>query len=145
MVCLYSFAQCAWHSAVVLLYSGLKILAGGHSRHQKQHRQTSYLPQNYLRKIGIYSDRDRNQIANFTYLDYGTNIDISDNPPAKYVEKYRCLLGEEAYRRSCQENALPENWDKLEYFDFLAQRRKLMAQIIKKAYLKLKARTYPFG
>ena len=102
-------------------------------------------PKNYLRKIGIYSDRDRNQIANFTYLDYGTNIDISDNPPAKYVEKYRCLLGEEAYRRSCQENALPENWDKLEYFDFLAQRRKLMAQIIKKAYLKLKARTYPFG
>lgn len=28
---------------------------------------------------------DRNQIANFTYLDYTTNIDISDAPPVEYV------------------------------------------------------------
>lgn len=32
----------------------------------------------YLEKIGISEGRDRKQIANFTYLDYTTNIDISD-------------------------------------------------------------------
>ena len=33
-------------------------------------------PKNYLTGIGFDSDRDRNQIANFTYLDYATNIEI---------------------------------------------------------------------
>lgn len=38
-------------------------------------------PKNYLTQIGYMTDRERNQIANFTYLDYVTNIDISDDPP----------------------------------------------------------------
>ena len=42
-------------------------------------------PKHYLEKIGYSNDRDRNQIANFTYLDYATNIDISDDPPIEYV------------------------------------------------------------
>ena len=46
-------------------------------------------PKHYLTEIGFTSDRDRNQIANFTYLDYNTNIDISDDPPSDYVERYR--------------------------------------------------------
>ncbi|MFW8577091.1 hypothetical protein ACOJBY_09755 [Enterococcus entomosocium] len=46
----------------------------------------------YLTGIGYTSDRDRNQIANFTYLDYNTNIDISDDPPAEYVDRYRQKL-----------------------------------------------------
>ena len=41
-----------------------------------------------------------NQIANFTYLDYATNIDISDAPPAEYVVRYKERLGEEGYRRN---------------------------------------------
>ena len=40
-------------------------------------------PKHYLEKIGYDNDRDRNQIANFTYLDYTTNIDISDAPPVR--------------------------------------------------------------
>lgn len=94
-------------------------------------------PKNYLEKIGFDNDRDRNQVANFTYLDYQTNIDISDNPPIEYVERYRVKLGEEGYRLACEQNALPENFEKLSYPEFLAQRRLLMAQIVKKAYAKL--------
>lgn len=52
-------------------------------------------PKHYLEKIGYDNDRDRNQIANFTYLDYTTNIDISDAPPVEYVTRYREKLGEE--------------------------------------------------
>lgn len=38
-------------------------------------------PKKYLTDIGYTNDRDRNQIANFTYLDYATNIEISDQAP----------------------------------------------------------------
>lgn len=94
-------------------------------------------PKNYLGKIGYNNDRDRNQIANFTYLDYATNIDISDAPPTEYVSRYRDKLGEEGYKIACKQNALPENFEQLSYPEFLIKRRILMAQIVKKAYDKL--------
>jgi hypothetical protein len=94
-------------------------------------------PKHYLTEIGYTSDRERNQIANFTYLDYNTNIDISDDPPADYVSRYKEKLGEEGYRKSCAENALPEGFENMPYPEFLEKRRKLMAGIVKKAYLKL--------
>lgn len=94
-------------------------------------------PQHYLEEIGYDNNRDRNQIANFTYLDYATNIDISDAPPAEYVGRYRDKLGEDGYKLACAQNALPENFEQLAYPDFLNQRRLLMAQIVKKAYNEL--------
>lgn len=94
-------------------------------------------PKNYLTRVGYTSDRDRNQIANFTYLDYNTNIDISDASPVEYVQRYRQKLGEDGYKRTCAENALPVDFEKMSYPDFLEQRRKLMAGIVKKAYYKL--------
>ena len=94
-------------------------------------------PKNYLTGIGYTSDRDRNQIANFTYLDYTTNIEISDKAPKDYVAEYRQKLGEDGYRRSCQDHALPENFEQMEYLEFLSQRRVLMAQIVRKAYERL--------
>lgn len=94
-------------------------------------------PKNYLTKIGYDNDRERNQIANFTYLDYNTNIEIGDKAPAEYVSAYREKLGEEGYAKSCRDNALPLDFEKLEYSDFLAQRRVLMANIVKKAYGRL--------
>lgn len=94
-------------------------------------------PKNYLGKIGYNNDRDRNQIANFTYIDYATNIDISDAPPTEYVSRYRDKLGEEGYKLACKQNALPENFEQLSYPEFLIKRRILMAQIVKKAYDKL--------
>lgn len=94
-------------------------------------------PKNYLTKIGYDNDRERNQIANFTYLDYNTNIEIGDKAPAEYVSAYREKLGEEGYAKSCRDNALPLDFEKLEYPDFLAQRRVLMANIVKKAYGRL--------
>lgn len=94
-------------------------------------------PKHYLETIGITSDRDRNQLANFTYLDYNTNIDISDDAPALYVEKFKNKLGMNAYSVHLANNAIPENFENLNYFDFLDKRRHLMAGIIKKAYDKL--------
>jgi hypothetical protein len=94
-------------------------------------------PKQYLTNIGYTSDRDRNQIANFTYLDYNTNIDILDKPPADYVAVCRQKLGEKGYKKTCAENALPVDFEKMEYPAFLEHRRKLMAGIVKQAYQKL--------
>lgn len=94
-------------------------------------------PKHYLETIGFDNDRDRNQIANFTYLDYPTNIDISDDPPIEYVGRYKEKLGEDGYKTACEQNALPENFESLEYTDFLEKRRVLMSETVKKAYKEL--------
>ena len=94
-------------------------------------------PKHHLEQIGYTNDRDRNQLANFTYLDYATNIDISDKPPAEYVNVYRQKLGDEGYKKACEQNALPENFENMEYLEFLEKRRQLMAQIVRKAYIDL--------
>ena len=94
-------------------------------------------PKNYLTSIGYKEDRDRNQIANFTYLDYQTNIDISDDPPSEYAARYRQKLGKEAYKLTCKQNAIPEDFEAMEYPQFLEKRRLLMAGIVREAYNKL--------
>lgn len=107
--------------------------SGGKNAIDKHH----IFPKHYLETIGFDNDRDRNQIANFAYLDYATNIDISDAPPAEYVGRYKEKLGEEGYKLACEQNALPQNFENLEYTEFIAQRRMLMSKIIKKAYDEL--------
>jgi hypothetical protein len=94
-------------------------------------------PKHYLEKIGYSNDRDRNQAANFTYLDYVTNIDISDDAPSMYIQRYKDKLGDE-FKTHCENHALPENFEAMEYMEFLERRRILMAQLIKKAYSRLK-------
>lgn len=107
--------------------------SGGKNSIDKHH----IFPKHYLETLGYDNDRDRNQIANFTYLDYATNIDISDEPPVKYVGRYKAKLGEEAYRLACEQNALPVNFENMEYMEFIERRRALMSETIKKAYDEL--------
>ncbi len=91
-------------------------------------------PKNYLASIGFTNDRERNQIANFTYLEYSTNIKIKDKPPKEYFAEYKKEIGEENYKISCQQNALPTDFEEMKYMDFLDKRRKLMAKRIKQAH-----------
>ena len=94
-------------------------------------------PKNYLAQIGIEKDRDRNQTANFTYLDYNTNIHVSDRQPKDYAVAFREKLGDEEYIKTCSQHALPDNFEVMDYFEFIQNRRFLMAQIVKKAYQRL--------
>ncbi len=109
----------------------------GTSGEKKSIDKHHIFPKNYLTGIGYDDDRDRNQIANFTYLDYHTNIDISDDPPSKYAVRYRQKLGEDAYKESCKQNAIPEGFETMEYPEFLERRRLLMAGIVREAFNKL--------
>mgnify|MGYP002860392820 CR=1 FL=1 len=94
-------------------------------------------PKDYLESIGIDDDRERNQLANFTYLEYQTNIDISNKAPSIYMAQYKQKFGNDVFELHCVNNAIPIDVEKLEYNTFLQKRRKLMSDIIKKAYNKL--------
>lgn len=94
-------------------------------------------PKNHLAKLGIENDRDRNQTANFTFLDYNTNIHITDRPPHEYADEYHSKLGPEEYEKTCAQNAMPVDFHTMEYFAFLEKRRTLMAGVVRKAYERL--------
>lgn len=109
----------------------------GSSGTKKSNDKHHIFPKNYLSSIGITDDRDRNQIANLTIIDYGTNINISDKAPKDYVPEYKWGMSDEDFRKACAENALPEGFENMDYFDFLEQRRKLMASVVRRAFNKL--------
>ena len=133
----YIASQIVLNNPMLFSTSGLaKYLLPGASGTKNAVDKHHIFPKNYLTQIGYTTDRDRNQAANFTYLDYVTNIDISDDAPALYIERYKEKLGEE-YKTHCDNHALPENFETMDYMEFLSQRRTLMAQIIKKAFARL--------
>lgn len=113
------------------------LLSVGSSGTKRAYDKHHIFPKNYLNSIGIDKTVDRNQVANFVFIDYQSNIEISDKSPAEYVPEFRKRIGEEAFAKSCQMNAIPPEFEKLTYADFLKARRVLMAQMIKAAYLKL--------
>ena len=114
-----------------------KFLVIGANGDKKAIDKHHIFPKHYLENIGIDSDRDRNQLANFTYLDYNTNIDVSDDAPKLYVERFKTKFGEELYSKHLMDNAIPLGFEDMDYFEFLDKRRKLMSDIIKRAYEKL--------
>ena len=133
----YIASQIVLNNPMLFSTSGLeKYLLPGASGTKNAVDKHHIFPKNYLTQIGYTTDRDRNQAANFTYLDYVTNFDISDDAPALYIERYKEKLGEE-YKTHCDNHALPENFETMDYMEFLSKRRTLMAQIIKKAFARL--------
>ncbi len=94
-------------------------------------------PKAYLKSLNITSTRDTNQIANYAFVEWGDNIKISDQPPSEYVPNFKTRFGVDELAQMYHWHALPENWEHLEYKDFLEQRRELMAQIIAEGYKTL--------
>ena len=98
-------------------------------------------PRNYLiSKYGFDKNKDKakiNQIANLTFLEFEDNIEISDDKPSEYFAMVQKRFGESEIKEMLAQHAIPENFYQLEYDDFLQERRKLMAGIIKKAFSKI--------
>ena len=109
----------------------------GSSGSKRAYDKHHIFPKNYLKANGINKDVECNQVANFVFLDYPTNIEISDQAPGEYAPHFRNKLGEDAFRRSCEANAIPDDFWMLPYPGFLKARRMLMAQTIHSAYDKL--------
>jgi hypothetical protein len=94
-------------------------------------------PRKHLESLGIVEVRDQNQIANYALLEWPDNIGISDTPPCSYWPKYTAGYSQADLDQACYWHALPPNWENLPYADFLVQRRKLIARVIKDGFGRL--------
>ena len=78
-----------------------------------------------------------NQIANLTYLEYVDNIKISDSDPKTYYNqiKGKYYVGKEIeLENSLDKHGVPRNFYDMDYEEFLIERRKNIAGIIKRHY-----------
>lgn len=96
-------------------------------------------PKAYLKNQGITDTRDINQTANFTMVEWGDNAKISDKPPQEYLPELSKRFSSQEMAQMMYWHALPENWETMEYREFLKRRRELIAKIIADAYEKLSA------
>ena len=94
-------------------------------------------PKAYLISIGITEQQQTNQIANYALVEWSDNIKIADTAPAEYLPKYLSRLTQEQQKQQYYWHALPEGWEHMNYFEFLKQRRILMAQTVKEAFSTL--------
>jgi hypothetical protein len=95
-------------------------------------------PKAYLARIGITDDRDRNQTANFAFIEWSDNIEILDASPAEYMQDQLAKIPVDEKAAIYADHALPDGWENFEYAEFLKQRRVLIAKVIKRGYERLR-------
>jgi hypothetical protein len=110
-----------------LLQDGLRSKKSALERHH-------LFPKAWLHKQGIVEQRDTNQIANYALVEWSDNIAISDTPPAAYLPQYLARCSPAEQEQMYYWHALPVGWERMEYTHFLAERRKLMATVIRDAF-----------
>jgi hypothetical protein len=94
-------------------------------------------PREYLKTKGITETREINQIANYAFVEWGDNNDISDKAPKKYFPQYKRRYNRKQLEQMYYLHALPENWENMNYNQFLERRRELIAQVIADGYATL--------
>ena len=124
-----------------VLFSNMYIrdlLSGDFDSNRSALERHHLFPKAYLTKLGYTDDKDRNQIANFAYIEWEDNMEIEDNSPEVYFKPiFEKKIPEEERKNVMSIHALPENWYAIDYKEFLNARRKLMAKVIKQGYEKL--------
>ncbi len=107
---------------------------------QKGIERHHLFPKQFLKKeLGVGDQRKINQIANMTLVDWTDNIAVSDSAPAEYWPQQVAAnrLTPADLERQAYWHALPAGWTAMGYTDFLAHRRRLMAQVIRDAFDRL--------
>ena len=146
----------AYYAALVLLdasvlFSKSKVSAlldpsihGYRSSIERHH----LFPKDYLKTNKIIGIRETNQIANYALVEWGDNVKISNQSPVEYLSKLKDRFRKDELSQMYYWHALPENWECLNYYEFLEKRRDLMAKVIKEGYQTLtgeKAREITYG
>jgi hypothetical protein len=96
-------------------------------------------PEAWLSAHGIRERRRVNQVANLADVGWHENTVIGAHGPAEYVPRLRQKLAmdDDRWGRLCAEHALPLGWELMEYEEFLRERRRRMADIIRVAFRQL--------
>lgn len=114
-----------------------KLFEPGTDGNRKSLEKHHLFPKAYLRSRG-YKDSMINQMANYAFIDWKDNMEILDDDPSVYYPLVCAGKTKEEICKMEEENALPHGWENMNYEDFLAKRRKLMAARIKEAFDQLK-------
>ncbi len=123
-----------------VLYSSMKVreLLDPTLQARKRALERHHLfPRKYLERQGFSDRRDINQVANYALVEWHDNIDIADRPPADYAPEYERRFASEVLKKMCYYHALPERWYEMDYQDFLEERRRRMAAVIREGFEKL--------
>jgi hypothetical protein len=135
----------AYHAALCLLdarvlFSKLKVaeLLDPASHANKSATERHHLfAKGHLKKLGVTAARDTNQIANYALVEWSDNIAISDGAPPKYYPKYAGRFSPGELQQMCHWHALPDGWENMEYTDFLHQRRRKIAAVVREGFMTL--------
>ena len=101
------------------------------------------LPKAYLTRIGIDRTVQRNQIANYAFVEWPDNAGIGDSPPSEYFPPLFEELTQQQQKEAQFWHALPEGWEQMDYGDFLQQRRVLIADVVRAALDELRTGQLP--
>jgi hypothetical protein len=137
-----STSQYAYFASLVLLeapvlYSKLKVrelLSPGMKGNKQALERHHLFPRRYLEKIGIRDLRTINQVANYDLIEWSDNIDISDQPPFKYVPEYEKLFSPQDLAKMYDLHGLWERWYEVDYSEFLKERRQRIAEVIRRGF-----------
>lgn len=136
------YAYCAGQNVlnVKALFSNLRVrelFSPGSSGTRSSVEKHHLWPKAYLPTIGIKEDRDRNQAANFAFIEWKDNMNISDDAPSDYWPIVTKGISNDVLSEMMDGNANPEEWTSMTYQQFLIERRKLMARIVRRGYEEL--------
>ncbi len=138
-------AQFAYYAALCLsearvLYSKMKVseLLDPTTKAKKTALERHHLfPRKYLQRIGVREKRLINQVANYALVEWSDNIKISDRAPSDYVPELEERFASDELQQMYDWHGLPSNWYELDYKDFLKERRRRVALIIKSGFERL--------
>jgi hypothetical protein len=95
-------------------------------------------PRAWLETQGVNDLKKINQVANYALLEWPENIDISDAPPSMYVPEIKERFSSKEWAQMHEHHAMPLHWHEMPYETFLQERRKLMADIVRRGFETLR-------
>ncbi len=123
-----------------VLYSKMRVpeLLDPVSKSKRSSLERHHLfPRAYLERIGIRDRRLINQVANYALVEWSDNMKIGDRSPAEYVPEMEMRFSPQELEEMYFYHALPEKWYEMKYLDFLEERRKRIAEVIRHGFSRL--------
>ena len=91
-------------------------------------------PRAYLATLGITERKQVNQIANFALLEWPDNLKVGAAAPSAYAPSLDAMMS----KKDRFHHALPSGWWDMPYETFLSERRRLMSDVVRAAWEKLR-------
>lgn len=91
-------------------------------------------PRAHLATLGLTESKQVNQIANVALLEWPDNLKVGATPPSTYAPPLDATLSKDDRFH----HALPPEWWTMPYDSFLSERRRLMADVVRAAWERLR-------